>query len=137
MPADALRIARFCDQLTNRKEIADFPGADNGLQHRGKTRVRKVGAAVDAGAKVFELAAQRGVDFLIVHHGMNWRPISPERQVRRLRLAALKKAELSLYSSHLPLDAHPAIGNNALIAADLGLKVCPSPASARASHVRP
>ncbi len=123
MPADALRIARFCDLLTNRKAIADFPGADNGLQHRGKARVRKVGAAVDAGAKVFELAAKRGVDFLIVHHGMRWRPISPEREVRRLRLAALKKAGLSLYSSHLPLDAHPAIGNNALIAADLGLKV--------------
>ena len=123
MPADALRIARFCDLLTNRKAIADFPGADNGLQHRGKARVRKVGAAVDAGAKVFELAARRGVDFLIVHHGMRWRPVSPEREVRRLRLAALKKAGLSLYSSHLPLDAHPVIGNNALIAADLGLKV--------------
>ena len=76
MPADALRIARFCDLLTNRKAIADFPGADNGLQHRGKARVRKVGAAVDAGAKVFELAAKRGVDFLIVHHGMRWRPVS-------------------------------------------------------------
>lgn len=123
MPAPAAAIARFCDLLTNRKEIGDFEGANNGLQHAGRKSVRKVGAAVDAGAKVFELAAKRGVDFLIVHHGMTWRPVSPEREVRALRKAALKKTGLSLYSSHLPLDAHPVIGNNALIAQDLGLKV--------------
>jgi dinuclear metal center YbgI/SA1388 family protein len=87
------------------------------------TPVRKVGAAVDAGSEVFAEAARRGVDFLIVHHGMYWRPVSPEREVRALRQAALKKTGLSLYSRHLPLDAHPSIGNNALIAQDLGLKV--------------
>ena len=123
MPADARAIAKFCDLLTNRQAIADFPGADNGLQHRGKARVRKVGAAVDAGAKVFAQAARRGIDFLIVHHGMNWPTVSPQAEVRRLRRATLRQAGLSLYSSHLPLDAHPVIGNNALIAADLGLKV--------------
>ena len=119
----ASQVARFCDLLTNGKNIADFEGSLNGLQHKGTRPVRKVGAAVDAGAKVFAEAARRGVDFLIVHHGMYWRPVSPEREVRALRKAALKKAGLSLYSSHLPLDAHPAIGNNALIAQDLGLKV--------------
>ena len=110
----AAQVARFCDLLTNGKNIADFQGSRNGLQHKGTRPVRKVGAAVDAGAKVFAEAARRGVDFLIVHHGMYWRPVSPEREVRALRKAALKKAGLSLYSSHLPLDAHPAIGNNAL-----------------------
>ena len=124
MPAaTAAALARFCDQLTNRREIADFPDARNGLQHKGRRDVRKVGAAVDAGAKVFGLAARRGVDFLITHHGMTWRPVSPAREVRALRLAALKQTGLSLYSSHLPLDAHPVIGNNALIAQDLGLEV--------------
>lgn len=119
----AAQVARFCDRLTNRQAIADFEGSRNGLQHKGTRPVRKVGAAVDAGAKVFAEAARRGVDFLIVHHGIYWRPVSPEREVRVLRKAALRKSGLSLYSSHLPLDAHPAIGNNALIAADLGLKV--------------
>jgi dinuclear metal center YbgI/SA1388 family protein len=119
----AAQVARYCDLLTNRKHIADFEGSRNGLQHKGTRAVRKVGAAVDAGAQVFAEAARRGVDFLIVHHGMHWRPVSPLREVRKLRLAALKRTGLSLYSSHLPLDAHPAIGNNALIAQDLGLTV--------------
>ena len=144
--ATAAQVARFCDLLTKGRNIADFEGSRNGLQHKGTRPVRKVGAAVDAGAKVFAEAARRGVDFLIVHHGMYWRPVSPEREVRALRKAALKKAGLSLYSSHLPLDAHPAIGNNALIAQDLGLKVVdwfvdyeglPIAASVRASRVRP
>lgn len=119
----ALQVARFCDLLTNRKNIKDFDGARNGLQHKGSRAVYKIGAAVDAGVEVFAEARRRGIDFLIVHHGMYWRPVSPEGQVRALRKAALKKAGLSLYSSHLPLDAHPLIGNNALIAQDLGLKV--------------
>lgn len=79
MPADATKIARFCDLLTNNKAIKDFPGAENGLQHKGRAKVRKVGCAVDAGAKVFEMAAKRGIDFLIVHHGMRWPTVSPLR----------------------------------------------------------
>jgi putative NIF3 family GTP cyclohydrolase 1 type 2 len=78
----AAQVARFCDLLTNGKNIADFEGSRNGLQHKGMRPVRKVGAAVDAGAEVFAAAARRGVDFLIVHHGMYWRPVSPEREVR-------------------------------------------------------
>ncbi len=123
MSARASDIVRFCDALTRRSTIKDFDGAKNGLQHRGKATVRKVGAAVDAGSEVFKLAAQRGIDFLIVHHGIYWRPVSPERMVKKQRKNTLKKTGLSLYSSHLPLDAHPAIGNNALIAQDLGLKI--------------
>ncbi len=123
MPADLRHVTRFCDALTNRREVPDFSDARNGLQHRGRPRVRKVGAAVDAGTEVFKAAAKRGVDFLIVHHGMHWKPVSPARTVASARRAALRRSGLSLYSSHLPLDAHPVIGNNALIAADLGLRV--------------
>jgi dinuclear metal center YbgI/SA1388 family protein len=123
MPAELRHVTRFCDALTNRREVPDFSDARNGLQHRGRSRVRKVGAAVDAGTEVFKAAAKRGVDFLIVHHGMHWKPVSPARTVASARKAALRRSGLSLYSSHLPLDAHPVIGNNALIAADLGLRV--------------
>ena len=123
MSASALKITQFCHLVTNNKKIKDFPGANNGLQFRGNHQVRKVGAAVDAGAKVFEQAAKRGVDYLIVHHGIHWSTVSAKNEVKKLRQATLKRSKLSLYSSHLPLDAHPAIGNNALIAQDLGLKV--------------
>lgn len=123
MAASAQKITAFCNQITNQKEIKDFPGARNGLQFKGKPVVRKVGAAVDAGAEVFAQAAKRGVDYLIVHHGMHWQPVSPAAAVKKQRTLSLRKNKLSLYSSHLPLDAHPAIGNNALIAQDLGLKI--------------
>ena len=55
----ATQVARYCDLLTNGKHIADFEGSRNGLQHKGTRPVRKVGAAVDAGAKVFAEAARR------------------------------------------------------------------------------
>ena len=123
MYPSALKITQFCNQITNNNKIKDFKGARNGLQFRGKTKVKKVGAAVDAGAQVFKQAAQRGIDYLIVHHGIHWSTVSPKNEVKKLRQNSLKKTQISLYSSHLPLDAHPAIGNNALIAQDLGLKV--------------
>lgn len=121
--ATSSQITRFCDALTNRKELPDFPGSRNGLQFKGKVKVRKVGAAVDAGEKVFLQAAQRGIDYLIVHHGMFWPGVAPQRETQQRRRQALKQSGLSLYSSHLPLDAHPFIGNNALMAQDLGLPV--------------
>lgn len=122
MAATAREVARLCDALTRRREIADFPGARNGLQHAGDRPVSVIGAAVDAGTRVFELAARAKVDFLIVHHGIHWKPTLPGRGVLRDRKAALARLGLSLYSSHLPLDAHPALGNNALIARELGLE---------------
>lgn len=123
MAVDVSKITNFCDRITNRKAIKDFPGAKNGLQFRGRLQVRKVGAAVDAGSKVFEQAAARGIDFLIVHHGMHWGTVTPSKLSLKNRLSTLRKKQLSVYSSHLPLDAHPIIGNNALMAQDLGLRV--------------
>ena len=78
MSASAIKITQFCHLITNHKKIKDFKGANNGLQFKGKKQVRKVGAAVDAGAKVFEQAAKRGVDYLIVHHGIHWSTVSPQ-----------------------------------------------------------
>ena len=123
MPADAAEIARFCDLITRRREVADYPDARNGLQHRGSRKVRRIGAAVDAGTAVFAQAAKAGVDFLIVHHGIHWRPTLPAKAVLTARKAALRRHGLSLYSSHLPLDAHPFIGNNAIIARRLDLEI--------------
>lgn len=101
--------------------ITDFPGADNGLQVANNGTVTKLGAAVDASLDSFRQAREAGVDFLIVHHGLFWGPITPITGTRREKIKLLLEANLALYSAHLPLDRHPEIGNNALLAKALGL----------------
>ncbi len=117
------QIVAYCDQRVRVREVRDFPGAFNGLQVANSGRVTKIGAAVDAGSGPFQLAAEAGVNFLIVHHGMFWDGAQPLTGANRTRLQTLLAADCAVYSSHLPLDAHPQIGNNALIAKALGLKV--------------
>lgn len=116
-------LVSFCDKLTNRGQIADFPGANNGLQLQNGGKVRKIGAAVDAGLVPFQKAINEGVEFLIVHHGLFWN--TPESYsgalFRKLKLAM--DNNLAVYSSHLPLDAHQEIGNNRLLAEAIGLEV--------------
>jgi len=117
-------IIASLDQRTRRREIADFPGAENGLQLANTSgEVRKIGAAVDAGLEPFRRAAAAGVDLLVVHHGMFWSPLQPltGHRFEKVRLAI--ESNLAVYSSHLPLDAHPEIGNNASLARLLGLEV--------------
>jgi len=110
-----------CDQRTRRAAFKDAPGAFNGLQVANNGRVTKIGAAVDAGLVPFQKAVAAGVDFLIVHHGMFWDMPRPLTGPVYERVATLVRGNCALYSNHLPLDAHPEIGNNALIARQLGL----------------
>jgi dinuclear metal center YbgI/SA1388 family protein len=114
-------LVAYCDQRTRRAEFADAPGAFNGLQVSNDGRVTKIGAAVDAGVEPFRHAVASGVDFLIVHHGMYWDMPRPLTGPAYDRVATLVRGNCALYSSHLPLDAHPEIGNNALLARQLGL----------------
>src|SRR5215212_4331740 len=119
-PLDAL--VTYCDQRTRRTAFKDAPGAFNGLQVANNGRVTKIGAAVDAGVVPFQKAAAAGVDFLIVHHGMYWDMPRPLTGPAYERVATLIRGNCALYSNHLPLDGHPEIGNNALLAAQLGLR---------------
>ncbi|KAF0095397.1 MAG: putative GTP cyclohydrolase 1 type 2 [Puniceicoccaceae bacterium 5H] len=114
-------VLAFCDQRTRRPEIQDFPGAENGLQIENNGTVTKIGAAVDGGLIPMQKAAQQGVDFLIVHHGMFWGGIKSISGKHRRKIKTAFDANLALYGCHLPLDAHPEIGNNALLAQDIGL----------------
>jgi dinuclear metal center YbgI/SA1388 family protein len=114
-------IVAYCDRRTRRSAFRDFPGAGNGLQVANNGRVTRVGAAVDAGLAPFEQAAAAGVDFLVVHHGLFWAPARPVTGPAYRKLSVLLNANCALYSSHLPLDAHREIGNNALLARQLGL----------------
>ena len=115
-------LVAFCDRRTRRTEFKDFPGAFNGLQVANDGRVTKIGAAVDAGLVPFQRAVAAGVDFLIVHHGMYWDMPRPLTGPVYDRVTTLVSGNCALYSNHLPLDAHPRIGNNALLARQLGLK---------------
>ena len=115
-------LVTYCDRRTRRTAFKDAPGAFNGLQVANNGRVTKIGAAVDAGLVPFQKAVAAGVDFLIVHHGMYWDMPRPLTGPVYDRVATLVQGNCALYSNHLPLDGHPEIGNNALLARELGLR---------------
>lgn len=122
MPAaDLDALVRYCDKRTRRSAFKDAPGAFNGLQVGNDGRVTKIGAAVDAGVIPFQKAVAAGIDFLVVHHGMYWDMPRPLTGAAYERVATLVRNNCALYSNHLPLDGHPQIGNNALLAKQLGL----------------
>jgi len=115
-------IITFCDQRIHKDEIRDFDGAFNGLQVENNGAVTKVGAAVDAGQLPFEAALAAGVDFLICHHGLFWTPPVPLTGANYKKVKTAIEGNLAVYGAHLPLDCHPEIGNNALLAKELGLE---------------
>src|SRR3954463_1794746 len=115
-------LVAYCDRRTRRAAFKDSPGAFNGLQLANDGRVTKIGAAVDAGVVPFQKAVAAGIDFLIVHHGMYWDMPRPLTGPVYDRITTLVHGNCALYSNHLPLDAHPELGNNALLARQLGLK---------------
>lgn len=116
-------LVAYCDKRTRRTEFTDAPGAFNGLQMANRGTVTKIGAAVDAGVIPFQRAVTAEIDFLIVHHGMYWDMPRPLTGPAYDRVATLVNGNCAVYSSHLPLDAHPQIGNNALLARQVGLKI--------------
>ena len=122
MPAALSDLVAHCNQLLDLPTFPDFPGAMNGLQIENNGTVTQIGAAVDAGLVPFQQAQAAGVDFLLVHHGLFWDGARPFTGATRTRLQTAFAANLAVYSAHLPLDAHPALGNNALLARALGLE---------------
>lgn len=114
-------IVAFCDARINLRNIADFPGAHNGLQFQNNGEVRRIGAAVDAGVVPFQKATGRGIEFLIVHHGMFWDPPVPMTGPTMAKIQTLLQGNCAVYGAHLPLDLHPEIGNNVLLAKEIGL----------------
>jgi dinuclear metal center YbgI/SA1388 family protein len=115
-------IIAYCDERTCRRTIKDFKGSENGLQIENNGRVTRIGAAVDAGTRPFERSIVAGVDFLICHHGLFWTPPVPFVGPNRKKVKTALDGNLAVYGAHLPLDCHPEIGNNAILADRLGLK---------------
>ncbi|MBV8898936.1 MAG: Nif3-like dinuclear metal center hexameric protein [Verrucomicrobia bacterium] len=109
-------VTDFLNGYLGISEIQDYPNALNGLQLENDGRVGKLGAAVDASEPVLRAAIEAQVDLLMVHHGLFWGGLT--RMVgsvyRKFHLAMA--GNLAVYSAHLPLDLHPVVGNNVLLA---------------------
>lgn len=114
-------LAAYLDEYLEAARFRDSPGAMNGLQAEGRPEVRRVALAVDACLATIEGAAAAGADLLLVHHGLFWEPVAPLTGPRYRRVASLIRSGLAVYSCHLPLDAHPEVGNSAVLARLLGL----------------
>lgn len=116
------RIVEQCDRLLKTAVIKDYDGAANGLQVENDGTVRRLAASVDASLATVRRAIALKADLLLVHHGLFWTPAHPWTGKRRELLRLLIQNNLAIYSAHLPLDAHPRLGNNARLCAALGLK---------------
>jgi dinuclear metal center YbgI/SA1388 family protein len=117
-----LGVVEYIDKYLHVHEIGDWPNALNGLQIENSGRVMRIGAAVDVSTRVLSQAAEKDVDLLIVHHGLFWPGLQPVTDALHRQLKLAFENDIALYSAHLPLDVHPKIGNNAQLAAALGLK---------------
>ena len=102
-------------------DLPDYDGAWNGLQLANRSgRVSRIAAAVDASLPAFKKAVASGADLLLVHHGMFWQGVQPLTGAAFEKISLAMENNLAVYSAHLPLDAHPRLGNNALLARALG-----------------
>lgn len=111
------------DGLLRIRELPDYSSAVNGLQLANrKGEVTRVVAAVDATLPVVKKAVAEGADLLLVHHGMFWNGLQPWTGAAFERMSLAIENNLAIYSVHLPLDAHPELGNNAQIAKAMNLQ---------------
>jgi dinuclear metal center YbgI/SA1388 family protein len=114
-------IARHLNDLLRVGEIPDYPNALNGIQVDTDEEIIKVAAAVDARERTITGAVDAGANLLLVHHGLFWGGLQPLQGAYLRKVRALLDRRVALYAAHLPLDAHPELGNNVLLARELGL----------------
>jgi dinuclear metal center YbgI/SA1388 family protein len=114
-------IAEHLDLLLRTAEVPDYSGALNGIQVENTAPISRVAVAVDASLQTIDGAIESGANLLVVHHGLFWSGAQPVRGRIYQRYQRLIANDLAVYSSHLPLDLHPTVGNNTLLAHALGL----------------
>jgi len=113
-------IVTLLDKTLRTSEIED--SSVNGLQVEGAAEITKIGLTVDASLEAYKQAKEAGCQMLIVHHGIIWGGIKRVTGPVYRQIEFLVKNGISLYASHLPLDMHPTLGNNIMLAKALGLK---------------
>ena len=115
-------LTAYLDEYLRTAEIPDDPNALNGLQVENAGQVARIVAAVDASQQTIDRAVTRpGPTLVLVHHGLFWDGHRPMAGRRYRRIASLIRNDAALYASHLPLDLHAEVGNNAVLARQLGL----------------
>lgn len=116
-------VSAWLDDFLRVRDVPDDALAFNGLQVANAGEVTRVAVAVDACLAVFEAAAAHDADLLIVHHGLFWSGLEPLVGRAYRRVEALVRNGIALYGAHLPLDVHPEVGNNPVLARLLELPV--------------
>jgi dinuclear metal center YbgI/SA1388 family protein len=122
MAIDLSALVEYADELMKTAITPDYPNALNGLQFENQSPIKGITAAVDFSSRAIEGTAASGSNLLVVHHGMFWGGLEHVTQATYRRYKALLQADIAVYSSHLPLDCHPVLGNNVLFAKELGLE---------------
>ena len=113
------QLVKYLDELLQPAKFRDY--CPNGLQVEGRAEVARIVAGVTASQALLDIAVARGADAVLVHHGYFWKGEDGRvTGIRRQRLKTLLANDISLLAYHLPLDAHPDLGNNAQLAARLG-----------------
>ncbi len=112
-------LVAYCDEFLEAARFADY--APNGLQVEGERPVSRLVSGVTASAALIEAAMEEGADAILVHHGWFWKNENPcLTGIKGRRARTLLRAGVSLIAYHLPLDAHPEVGNNATLGVRLG-----------------
>ena len=115
-------LVKYSDRLLRTHEVTDYDGAVNGLQVENSGGVSRIAAAVDASLATIRKAVDERANLLLVHHGLFWSKRHPWTGKNFELMRLLLDNDLALYSSHLPLDMHPQLGNNAQLCASMGLR---------------
>ncbi len=118
---NASELEYYLNKLLNVGKFRDY--APNGLQVEGKSEIRRIVTGVTACQALLDAAVAHQADAVLVHHGYFWKGESPVvKGMKRQRLATLLQHDINLFGYHLPLDAHPTLGNNAQLGALLGIQ---------------
>src|SRR5260370_13600450 len=116
-------LVQYRDDFLQVRDTRDAPDALNGLQVSNRGEVTRVAAAVDLCHATVQLAAEQGANLLLVHHGLFGGGLRPLAGSMYRRVAGLLEHDIAVYASHLPLDRHPEVGNNAILARRLEVAV--------------
>jgi dinuclear metal center YbgI/SA1388 family protein len=122
-------VTAYLDQYLRVREVPDEANAVNGLQVENAGEVARIVAAVDASLETIVGSGREGVGagappaLLLVHHGLFWDGNVPLTGRRFQRVRALLQRDIALYAAHIPLDVHPEVGNNVVLAGRLGMRV--------------
>jgi dinuclear metal center YbgI/SA1388 family protein len=115
-------LNNYLNTLLQPERFSDY--CPNGLQVEGKPEINKIVTGVTASMNLLKAAQKSNADAILVHHGYFWRgESSPITGIKKQRIQYLLQHDINLFAYHLPLDMHPELGNNVMLAKKLGLSV--------------